>query len=486
MRIAGSIAAEAYRDALERLGATPLADRRVRVPFDYSPVGPPGPAPEWHPPRAMLPSDASGAIVDAARRLRARSVSVTELVDESLVAARASIPSGGLVAEAPDALRRAAVCEAELAAGLDRGPLHGIPVTVKDVIDVAGLPTRAGSDAYADDPARSAAAVTRLEAAGAIVIGKVATHEFALGVTSPQSRNPHDATRIPGGSSGGSAVCVATGAGLGSLGTDTRASIRVPAALSGVVGFKPTYGTLPTTGVVSLSWTMDHVAPLAGSVTDTALMLDALLAGPSRLAWSPRREPGSLRIGVAAAGFEDALPGVAALVQDALTALATAGYPRTESARPTRDDLALANAAGLVISRCEAAAAHRTLGLDRSLYWDEVREQLDAADGTTAVDYLDAQRLRGELRDRLLRAFDDHELLAMPTVPVVAPPVDDFARYLMVLARNAIPWSLVGFPAISVPVGRVDGLPVGLQLVAPPHAEDRLVEAGRMVERSFA
>ncbi|MFN8026045.1 MAG: amidase [Acidimicrobiia bacterium] len=485
MRITGSIATDAFHDARDLLRSRALADPRGRVPFEYAPAGPGSPAPEWDPPRAMLPSDATGALVDTARRLRAREVSVTELVTDAIEQARATVELGGLVAEAPDALRRAQACDAELGAGLDRGPLHGIPVTVKDVIDVAGVPTRAGSDAYTDVPTRSAIGVERLEAAGAIVIGKAATHEFALGVTSPQSRNPHDITRIPGGSSGGSAVCVARGAGLGSLGTDTRASIRVPAALSGVVGFKPTYGVIPTRGVVTLSWTMDHVAPLAGSVTDATLMLDALFAGSSRLAWSPRREPGTLRIGVAAAGFEDILPGVADLVHDALAALAGAGYPRTASERPSHDDLALANAAGLVISRCEAAAAHRSLGLDRTLYWDEVREQLDLADDITAVDYLDAQRLRGELRDRLMSAFVDHEVLAMPTVPVVAPPVDDFARYLMVLARNAIPWSLVGFPAISVPVGTVDGLPVGIQLVAPPHGEARLVEVGRMVEQTL-
>lgn len=481
MRITGSIATAAFHDALDLLGATRLVDARDRVPFDYSPARP-GPAAEWDPPRAMLPSDARGPIVDTARALRNRRTSVQELVADALRAAHDTVALGGLVAEAPDALRRAEACDAELAAGLDRGPLHGIPVTVKDVIDVAGVPTRAGSDAYDVTPARHAAAVARLESAGAVVIGKAATHEFALGVTSPQSRNPHDPTRIPGGSSGGSAVCVVMGAGLGSLGTDTRASIRVPAALSGVVGFKPTYGTVPTAGVLSLSWTMDHVAPMAGSVTDATLMLDSLRAGGSRLAWSPRREPGTLRIGVVGAAFEDALPGVEAAVHDALAALADAGYPRSASPRPGHEDLALANAAGLVISRCEAAAAHRALGLDRSLYWDEVREQLDAADDVAAVDYLDAQRVRGELRDRLLRAFDEHEVLAMPTVPVTAPLVTGFAEYLMVLARNAIPWSLVGFPAISVPVGRVEGLPVGLQLVAPPHCEDRLVEVGRMVE----
>jgi aspartyl-tRNA(Asn)/glutamyl-tRNA(Gln) amidotransferase subunit A len=483
MRITGSIAHQAFHDARARLDATTVDDVRDRVPFDYSPdraAPPPGP---WDPPRQMLPSDGHGGIVDAARALRVRKVSVQELVGDALAAGRRSVELGGLVHEAPDAMRRAEACDAELAAGLDRGPLHGIPVTVKDVIDVAGLPTRAGSDAYDETPARHAVAVHRLEAAGAIVIGKAATHEFALGVTSPQSRNPHDPTRIPGGSSGGSAVCVATGAGLGSLGTDTRASIRVPAALSGVVGFKPTYGTIPTAGVISLSWTMDHIAPLAGSVTDAALMLDALRAGPSQLAWTAQRDPGASRIGIVTAGFEDALPGVAAAVDAALGELARVGYPRRTTAVPDCDDLALANAVGLVVSRCEAAAAHRALGLDRSLYWDEVREQLDLADDVPAVDYLDAQRLRGELRDRMLRAFADHEVLAMPTVPVVAPPVEGFAEFLMVLARNAIPWSLVGFPAISVPVAPVDGLPVGLQLVAPPHQEARLVEVARTVEQ---
>src|SRR5947208_7862884 len=164
--------------------------------------------------------------------------------------------------------REAAVRDDEAASVAFRGPLHGIPVTVKDVIDVSGAPTRAGSAAFHRRAAVDATGVARLRAAGAIVLAKVATHEFALGVTTPQSRNPHDPTRIPGGSSGGSAIAVATGMGLASLGTDTRASIRVPAALSGVVGFKATYGTVPTDGLVPLSWTMDHVAPMAVTVGD--------------------------------------------------------------------------------------------------------------------------------------------------------------------------------------------------------------------------
>ena len=153
------------------------------------------------------------------------------------------------------------------------------------------------------------------------------------------------------------------------------------------------------------------------------------------------------------------------------------------SDRPDATDLELANAAGLVVSRVEAAAAHRSLGLDLDRYWEEVGDQLRAAGGVPGVDYVDAQRSRGQLGQRLLGAFEHHDLIVMPTSPVVAPPVDDFAGYLMLLSRNAIPWSFVGFPAISVPCGMVDGLPVALQLVAPPDREDLLVAAGRMVEQ---
>jgi aspartyl-tRNA(Asn)/glutamyl-tRNA(Gln) amidotransferase subunit A len=421
-------------------------------------------------------------MVRAALALRRRETTARELVEESLSAGRTSSSLGGLVEECSDAILHAEALDAELAAGRDRGPLHGIPITVKDVIDVAGVPTRAGSEAYHEVPMHDALAVARLKAAGAIVVAKASTHEFALGVTTPQSRNPHDPSRIPGGSSGGSAICVVTGTGLGSLGTDTRASIRVPAALSGVVGFKPTYGRIPTDGVVPLSWTMDHVAPLAMTVTDATLLLDALLGGSSRLAWTASDGVTGMRVGKVVAGSADAEPGVVASVDAALAELARAGCTVGDAVVPTASDLALAGATGLVISRCEAAAAHRGFDLDRDRYWEEVREQLDIADDIAAVDYLDAQRVRAELRERLRSCFRDHDVLALPTVPIVAPEIGDFARYLMVLARNAIPWSLVGFPAISVPVGTTGGLPVGIQLVAPPGGEARLVELGRALE----
>ncbi|HEY3674060.1 MAG TPA: amidase [Acidimicrobiia bacterium] len=481
--VAGSIADDSFVAAQALLAARQLDDARRRVPFDYDGGHARSVAP-WAPPRALLPAEARGPLVDAMRALRRREVSASDLVAAARGADRPEL--GGVVEWCTDAERHAASLDAELAAGRDRGPLHGIPITVKDVIDVAGVTTRAGSAVYHDVPEQDAAGVARLEASGAIVVAKAETHEFALGVTSPQCRNPHDPSRLAGGSSGGSAICVTIGVGLGSLGTDTRASIRVPAALTGTVGLKPTYGRVPTEGVVSLSWTMDHVAPLASTVTDAALMLDALIGGDSHLAWTPTESLAGLRVGVPSAAFAGAEPGVVVATQVALDTLTQIGACVARAEHPTADDFDLANAAGLVISRCEAAAAHRTLGLDTSGYWEEVREQLRSATSIAAVDYLDAQRLRSELRLRLLSAFDDADVLVMPTVPVVAPPVEEFAGYLMLLARNAIPWSLVGFPAMSIPAGTSEGLPVGLQLVAPPGEERRLVQVGRAIEHALA
>jgi aspartyl-tRNA(Asn)/glutamyl-tRNA(Gln) amidotransferase subunit A len=249
-----------------------------------------------------------------------------------------------------------------------------------------------------------------------------------------------------------------------------------------VVGLKATFGTVPTAGVVPLSWTMDHVAPMATTTEDAALVLDALRPGhPPVAGWAGAPVQG-LRVGVPEAAFAGAEPGVAARVREAMARLAGLGCVVAGAARPSSADLDAANAAGLVVSRCEAAAFHRALGTDRSRYWAEVADQLDAAGEVAAVDYIDAQRLRAELAEALLTVFGDHDVLAMPTALSVAPRVDDFARHLLLLSRNAIPWSLAGFPALSVPCGRVDGLPVGLQLVAAPGREDLLVAAGAAVE----
>lgn len=482
-RVDGSIARGAFAEALDVLAAEPLGDLRARVPFDYR-------LPDTVPDGPGTTADGAlgpGPLAEAASALRAGELTSTELTQRALSAVDAR--NAELVAlvevAAESALAEAAERDRQAASGSFAGPLHGIPLTVKDVIDVAGMPTRCANAVYEGRPEVDAAAVARLRDAGAVILGKAATHEFALGVTSPQSRNPWDTTRIPGGSSGGSVAAVVSGMGLGSLGTDTRASIRVPAALSGAVGFKPTYGRVPTEGVVSLSWTMDHVAPMARTVTDAALLMEVLL-GDGRPLATVAADLTGWRIGVADAAFADAGEGLTAVVRSAIDRLAADGALLSGSPLPSMRDLALANAAGLVVSRVEAATFHRGLGLDLDLYWEEVGDQLRAATDLAAVDYVDAQRLRGELSRRLLRAFDDHDVLVMPTAPVVAPPVDDFAQYLMLLSRNAIPWSFVGFPAISVPCGLVAGLPVGLQVVAPPDREDLLVAVAKVVESNAA
>lgn len=475
-----SVAAASFADALALLRAQAIEPAERAVPLAYR-------LPAWSP-RAARPAvggvgvGPGGPLAVAVAAQLAGTVSSVELVQSCLRALEGRDAELAAMVEvrAAEALAEARAADADRAAGAWRGPLHGVPMTVKDVIDVAGCTTRAGSLAYLRLATEDAPAVAMLRRAGAVIIGKASTHEFALGVTTPQSRNPYDPARIPGGSSGGSAISVATGMALASLGTDTRASIRVPAALSGVVGIKATHGSIPTGGIVSLSWTMDHVAPMAATVGDAAIVLAVLLGGREDLISATPAT--GLRIGIAPAAFDGVDPEIVEKVEAVLRGLEDQGNRMIPVDRPDQVDLDVASAAGLVVSRCEAATVHRTLDLDRSLYTDEVRDQLDAADGVLAVDYLDAQRVRGQLAEGLLRCFDRATVLAMPTTATTAPLVADAGRHLMRLARNAIPWSFAGFPAISVPAGQVDGLPVGIQLVAPPHREDLLIAAGLAVE----
>ncbi len=332
---------------------------------------------------------------------------------------------------------------------------------------------------------RDAEVVTRLKAAGAVVIGKATAHEFGLGVTTPQSRNPHDPTRIPGGSSGGSAIAVATGIGLASVGTDTRASVRTPSALSGVVGFKATFGQVPTQGVIALSWSMDHIGPLAKTVGDATYMLDVMARPSPGLSEFVGAPVDGLRLGVPASAFSDCHEGVTRAVQEAIEALEGLGVQVVPVTRPSADDFLISNAAGLIVSRSEAAAYHRGIGTDLGRCWAETRDQLEEGGKVPAHEYLAAQRCRAQLMDEMLEVFDGVDALAMPTSNVPAPRVEEAENYFTVLSRNVIPWSFVGFPAISVPCrSKADGLPVGLQLIAPPYEEKVLVALGTAYERS--
>lgn len=480
-RPTGSAARQAFDDAFATLSAFDPEPRRMPPATVFVP-------PVTTSSSAVLPPDdlvaAAGGIAEACRRLEAGETTVRALVEDALAAADRHQSTLNALAhlDADGARARADELDRSRAGGHPGGALFGIPVTVKDVIDVAHMPTRAGSAAYDELPLVDAVGVARWRAADAVVLGKAVTHEFALGVTTPQSRNPRDPSRIPGGSSGGSAICVAVGIGHGSLGTDTRASIRVPAALSGVVGFKPTFGRIPTDGVVPLSWSMDHVAPMARTVHDAALLLDVLLGG-STIASAVGHDVRGVRVGVPQAGFTGAEAAVTEAVERTIARLPSLGLEVLGVTRPDADDFDVANAAGMVVSRCEAASFHRHLRADRRHYWDEVAEQLELAMGIAAVDYLDAQRMRSALATGLLSIFDEVDVLVLPTTLAVAPLVSDFARFLYVLSRNAIPWSFVGFPALSVPAAVPEGsLPVGVQLVGPPGSEALLAAVGHAVE----
>ena len=354
-----------------------------------------------------------------------------------------------------------------------RGPLYGVPVAVKDVIDVAGTPTTAASKILAGNvPRRDAECVRRLRAAGAVVVGKTNTHEFAYGATttSPHfgpARNPWLPERICGGSSGGSGAAVAADLAPGALGTDTGGSVRIPASFCGVTGLRPSSGLVPVTGVVPVSWTFDVVGPIARTAEDCALMLEALA--------SRRIELGSgvqgLRIGVVEALLERAQPAVSEAVDAALGELTSLG------ASLERVEVPLLEEAGTIqqlMMLPEASQAHLPwLRTQLADYGPDVRARLLAGLFLPATAYVTGRRARHWYRDELDRVFDRIDLLVAPAMPVVAPPIGEETveiageriPYRLALIPFNSPWSLAGLPAASVPCGFVEGLPVGLALV---------------------
>jgi aspartyl-tRNA(Asn)/glutamyl-tRNA(Gln) amidotransferase subunit A len=454
--------------------------------------------PRERPPAITLPTiparsmemgtgDVDGMVDDAwslAARIAAGRVSVVEVVGQARAAIERHDRAFCAFEFVADVDEIASRLDAELSRGACRGPLHGVPVTVKDVVDVAGMPTTASSKGYHRRVATAdGKAVAHLRAAGAVIMGKVTTHELALGVTTPQSRNPWDPGRIPGGSSGGSAISMLTGMAWASLGTDTRASIRVPAALCGLVGTKPSLDLVPRDRWVTLSWTMDHLAPMTRSVRDAALLLDVLSDRGSYFRRVLPRGLEGLRFGWSPTTLEGADRGVADLMAQALASIGEAGGVVLEQAIPSANDLALANAVGMVLSRVQAAQYHAEIGTDVDALTPEVRDQLRAATSVEATAYVRALRLRALLRERLEFAACGVDLLVMPTCKTVAPRREDAAQHLLALSENCVPWSLVDFPAMSLPMGVAAGLPVGLQVVAPPGQDAGLLTAAHAIER---
>jgi aspartyl-tRNA(Asn)/glutamyl-tRNA(Gln) amidotransferase subunit A len=389
------------------------------------------------------------------------------------------------------------------------GPLRGVPVAVKDVIDVAGTPTTAASKVLEDNvPTRDAAVVERLRRAGAIVVGKLNTHEFAFGASTTSAafgpaHNPWDNERICGGSSGGSGAAVAAGLVTGALGTDTAGSIRIPAALCGVTGIRPTTGRVPNRGVIPVSWTYDTVGPLARTAEDCALLLDAI-AGPDPGDASTTTVPAEqcheglgrgisgLRIGVVSHLFDEVPldPRVAAVVETALGELERLG------ARIERVDARFLRRAEVVqqlVMLPEAAEAHlpwlRTRLAD---YGPDVRARLLAGLLLPSSAPITGQRARRELAREARPLFDRFDLLASPEMPVVAPrigedPIEIAGQtmpYRLSLIPFNSPWSCLGLPTVSVPCGFVDRLPVGLALTGRRLAEATVLRAAHAYQQA--
>ncbi len=397
-------------------------------------------------------------------------------------------PAMAAAAAAEDAWRRSSA----------QPPLCGIPFAVKDIVDARGLPTRCGSATRQDvAPAMNDAAVVHaMRRAGGVMIGKTVTQEFAAGTLSPPARNPWNTSRVPGGSSGGSAVAVATGGATTAIGSDTGGSIRNPAALCGVVGLKPTFGTVPTAGVYPLSWSLDTVGPLARTVVDAWLTF-AVMQGQDNVEALASKDARGVRLGVPRPHFFDHLdPEVARIVDGAIERLRALGATIVEA---PWEDAAAARAAAFLINRIETGAVHESLLSDRRADLERLnpslRLRLVAGQFIPASVYLHAQRARSLVKRSMAAYFREHRLDAVvtPVSPAVAVPAD---RPLVRIhgadedAGNAYtrltqPFNATGQPAIAVPCGfDKHGLPVGLQLAGKPFAERALCEIARAYEQA--
>ena len=406
-------------------------------------------------------------IDDFARGMRDRRISAAELAADVLKRIDDDNPRlNAFILVMRDAARQqAADLDGELAAGRDRGPLHGVPISVKDLFDVAGTPTTAASRVREGHvAARDADVIVRARNAGAVIVGKTNLHEFAFGTTNDESafgpaRNPHDPSRSPGGSSGGSAASVAAGMALGTIGSDTGGSIRIPAAACGVVGLKPTFGEIGLGGAVPLSRSLDHAGPIATTVRDAWLLYRALIGfeWPSELPAMP-----SPRLGILRGYFSDVLDDeVRGRFENAVD------VPRTSGAAIADrriEHAALTEPASMHISFGEAAAYHaRTIESVPHLYTPPVRQRIELARYVLAEDYVRAQEVREALRRQVDTALEGCDVLALPTLPIPAPVIGQASAEIggakhpvrALMLRLTQLFNLTGHPAISIPLSLI-------------------------------
>ena len=447
-------------------------------------------------------------ILEAAKALRAKSVSSRELTEQCLreIEAGNGKLNAFLTVTGPAALAAADAADRELASGHDRGPLHGIPIALKDVFCTKGIRTTCGSLLYKDYvPDYDCAVAERLAAAGTVLLGKTHMHELAYGVTSNNPhfgpvRNPWNVDRVPGGSSGGSGAAVATGMALMAMGSDTGGSIRVPGAFCNTVGLKPSYGRVSRFGVLPLDFSLDHMGPLTRTVRDAALCLQALAGRDERDetsshapvdAYLPAENVSlqGMRVGVPANFyFEQVDPDVASAVRKMVQLAAGLGASVEVVTVP---DIAALNAVGRVILLSEASAVYERFGDRRAEFGADVRVLFDQGALLPATDYVNAQRLRRQFRDAFLRLFSGIDVLLTPTTPTVAKRIgensilvggveEDFRLATTRLVRGI---NALGFPAISVPCGfNGEGMPIGMQLVGRPFGERRMLDVAAALE----
>lgn len=381
--------------------------------------------------------------------------------------------------------------------------LRGIPMAVKDLFDMAGIRTTAGSKFFSDHISETDAfVVEKLKQAGAILLGKTNTHEVALGVTGNNphygtARNPWDSARIPGGSSSGSAIAVATGMALAALGTDTGGSIRIPASLCGIVGFKPTHGRISLRGVFPLSWNLDHAGPLTKSVRDAALILQVISVydpiDPASIKMLTGDYLGHLiddmegrKIALGIGDYISAAdPEVVGAVCEAARVFESMGCRVQEVNVDWMRDAALANK---TMTQSDGAAVHRDrLKEHPEMFGEDVRRRLEDGAKTTSTDYILARRTQTEVQKRCEQFFESHDVLLTPTTPIAAPTIEghDAVEQAGRLTRFTAPFNLAGLPALSVPCGFTkEGLPIGMQIVSRAWADAKALNAGYAFEQA--
>lgn len=430
--------------------------------------------------RAFSPVEVTRALLERIERL------------DPVLHAFVTVTGDRAMAEARDA-------EARLVRGDDASPLLGIPVAHKDIYATAGIRTTAGSALLTDwSPDRDATAVTRWQEAGTVMLGKLITHEFAIGIQWPGEHlppacNPWDVERIPSGSSSGSGAALAAGLCMGATGSDTGGSIRGPAAFCALTGLKPTYGRASRAGVVSLSWSLDHVGPMARSAYDCALLLQPLagydpLDPASATAavddYTARIDDGvrGLRIGVPRRYFFDEVtPEVAEAIEEALRLFRSLGAEVREVDIPS---IEAANA-GILIMLVEAFAYHQDDLRDRPELFGRVAGRMFRAGGLfTGGEYLQAQRLRSRLREDVAAVFREVDLLVTTVAPEPATTFEE--TYATPRRRQSltIPFNMTGSPALALPSGFTDGgLPLGMQIVGPAFSEALVLRAGHAYQR---